>query len=236
MSEVIARLHRALVDALEQTRNEPFAQPVTVAEIYQDLVPYARARTAIGVDLNADYEHALLRFLAGEHGRARLEPMNARDEIMRELESPNPNVTIYRKFAACDVWVADLPSDERDPWEFRAEQPAAVAEPEAWAAAEAELPGWLTEPEPTAEAPRKVEPEPEEEVAVAAVVEDAGEPTRDVAHECYACAEVLPVGREVRFCPQCGMDQRHRPCAECGERLERDWRFCVECGAAANGA
>jgi hypothetical protein len=99
-------IHASLADALQRTRpKEAFDAPVTVAEIYQDLVPYRAVRTQLGFDMNADYEHTLLRLLAGEDGLARLEPPEARDELRAELESANPNVGLFRKFAACDVWI-----------------------------------------------------------------------------------------------------------------------------------
>jgi Double zinc ribbon/PHF5-like protein len=102
----VERLHGRLVDALRRLRPDPFGSPVTVAEIYQDLVPYRSVRTELGFDMNADYEHTLLRLLAGEEELARLEPTEARDELRAELDSPNPNVGLFRKFAACDVWIA----------------------------------------------------------------------------------------------------------------------------------
>lgn len=99
---VVRRLHECLNREIRQREIE---QPVTVAEIYQEIVPYRAIRSDIGVDMNADYEHALLRLLAGEGGLVRLEPTEARDELRFELEMPDPNVTLYRKFAGCDVWV-----------------------------------------------------------------------------------------------------------------------------------
>jgi hypothetical protein len=99
------RLYERLTDALRSSRHEPFAAPVTVAEIYQELVPYRTVREDIGFSMNADYEHALLRLLAGEGERLKLEPSTARDVIARELKSSNPNVSIYREYAGCDVWV-----------------------------------------------------------------------------------------------------------------------------------
>jgi hypothetical protein len=102
----VERLHGRLVDALRRVRPDPFGSPVTVAEIYQDLVPYRSVRTELGFDMNADYEHTLLRLLAGEDELARLEPTEARAELRSELDSPNPNVGLFRKFAACDVWIA----------------------------------------------------------------------------------------------------------------------------------
>lgn len=103
--EPVERLYAYLTQALERTRQEPFAEPVTVAEIYQELVPYRSVRTELGFSMNADYEHALLRLLAGDAGLAELDPVAAREQIQRELESTNPNVGMYREFSACEVWV-----------------------------------------------------------------------------------------------------------------------------------
>jgi hypothetical protein len=102
---LVERLLAALADAMRRTRKDPFGAPVTVAEIYQDLVPYRSVRTALGFQMNADYEHTVLRLLAGEREMAKLEPEEAREELRSELEMPNPNVGLFRKFAACDVWI-----------------------------------------------------------------------------------------------------------------------------------
>ena len=105
MDDTVERLHQRLAQALQRTRRDAFTGPVTVAEIYQELVPYRTVRGEAGFDMNADYEHALLRLLAGEGDLARLEPAHAREQITRELKSPNPNVSIYREYAGCDVFV-----------------------------------------------------------------------------------------------------------------------------------
>jgi hypothetical protein len=104
--DLVERMHAVLAGALQRTRPDAFGSPVTVAEIYQDLVPYRSVRSELGFDMNADYEHTLLRLLSGEADLARLEPSEARDELRRELDSPNPNVGLFRKFAACDVWIS----------------------------------------------------------------------------------------------------------------------------------
>lgn len=103
---MVAELHRTLVDALRKSRPNSLHRPVTVAEIYQDLVPYKIARGAVGFEMNADYEHTLLRLLAGEGDLARIEPREVRDKLRLELDSPNPDVSLYRNYAACDVWVS----------------------------------------------------------------------------------------------------------------------------------
>jgi hypothetical protein len=103
--EAVVRLYERLAEALQRTRPAGFDAPVTVAEIYQELVPYRAVRSEVGFGMNADYEHVLLRLLAGEAELARLEPETAREEILRELRSANPNVSVYRAYAGCDVWV-----------------------------------------------------------------------------------------------------------------------------------
>jgi hypothetical protein len=106
-NEAVQRLYLRLAAALRHARPDPFGSPVTVAEIYQELVPYRLVRTDAGFDMNADYEHALLRLLAGEGECVRLEPTSARDAIRNELRSSNPNVGMYREYAGCDVWVVE---------------------------------------------------------------------------------------------------------------------------------
>lgn len=108
-------LYTRLTDAMRSARPAPFSKPVTVAEIYQELVPYRLVRDEIGFAMNADYEHVLLRLLAGEGARVRLDPVSAREAIQRELRSANPNVSIYREYAACDVWVSDPVTGARPP-------------------------------------------------------------------------------------------------------------------------
>ncbi|MGH7483599.1 MAG: zinc ribbon domain-containing protein [Longimicrobiales bacterium] len=227
---LMARFHRAVVDALRETREQPFAQPVTVAEIYKDLVPYARARALLGIDLNADYEHALVRFLSGEGGRARLEPENARRELREELALKNPNVTIYRKFAACDVFISELPGPP-------ASAPSASAA-SASSAPESVLPVTsdisAREVRLDDESGRRspaVPGAPEQERAP-----EAAAASRAPGAWCHACGSELPRGHEARFCPYCGSDLLRRPCGSCGATLEPGWSYCIKCGEAARPA
>ena len=223
MEPILPRLHEALVDALNASRPGWLDSPVTVAEIYQDLVPYRQVRATLGIDLNADYEFALLQLLAGEGGLVRVEPEEARDELRREAAAPNPNLGVYRRFAGCDAWVAP-PDADSAAFADASQKPAA---PAGLYALDDDLDQWLDEaqdvrePDPEWEAPPLVtEPAP----AVAAA-----------QHACVSCSSALPPGRRVRYCPFCGADQERRSCGSCGEALESGWRFCVACGAAADG-
>lgn len=101
--QLLDRFHRTLVEEIRATRPEYLRLPFTVAEIYQNLIPYRTHRDVIGVEINGDYEDALLRLLVGEGDYLRLESEAARKRIEAELRSPNPNTTIYREFAAAEV-------------------------------------------------------------------------------------------------------------------------------------
>lgn len=112
----LERLHRLLVASLRQRGAAALDRPFTIAEIYQDLVPYRRHRDDLGVDMNGDYEHLLLRLLAGEGDYVRLESEPALRAIRKELEQSNPNTGVYREYAAADVRLSirDVPELDDD--------------------------------------------------------------------------------------------------------------------------
>lgn len=231
----VAQLHRTLVDALRRSRPAGPNRPVTVAEIYQDLVPYKTARTVAGFSMNADYEHALLRLLAGEGDYARIEPSEVRDKLRMELESPNPDVSLYRDFAACDVWINvgdglhDVAEEELDEAEESWEDELVESAPSVDAQKIQAALGVIDRP-----------PAPAFEIAADAPVRPASRPTAQSPAQqaetliesvaCSYCGGELPDARMINFCPFCGTDQSQQPCPSCGEMLEPLWRFCVACG------
>lgn len=111
-TETAERLYEVLAEEIRANRPDLLDRSFTVAEIYQELVPYRTHRDRIGVEMNGDYEHALLRLLAGEGGHLRLESEAARRRLREELESVRPDTSIYRNFAACEVRMADEGREE----------------------------------------------------------------------------------------------------------------------------
>lgn len=101
--QILERFHRALIEEIQTQRPEYLTSPFTVAEIYQNLVPYGSHRERIGVEMNGDYEEALIRLLIGEGGYLILDSEPALRELRAELEVSNPNTGLYREFAAVDV-------------------------------------------------------------------------------------------------------------------------------------
>jgi hypothetical protein len=204
--DLLDRFARALTQIVHDERPDLVGRTVTVAELYQEIAPYRRMRETAGFEVHGDYEHALLRFLAGEGGHAQLDPESAADELGIEAESADPDLSLYRKFAACDVRLAlgaPLP-------------PRPVEEP----APDRETPAATVSPS-LEETLRALQP------GTPHIAREASVP------RCGFCGNALPDGRDVRYCPFCGADQSARACAECGEPLEDGWRFCVACGSAA---
>lgn len=259
MPEILDNFFAALVDEIRARKPDYLREPFTVAEIYQNLVPYRTHRDRIGVEMNADYEDALLRLLAGEGDLLVLESDTARGEIESELRSSNPNTLMYRDYAAAMVRLNPaLAVDPNDP------SPEAVGDEEPRAtdpdpgrpvAIEELAPSEPTKtfefPSPHAAPEATPDPEPE------AATEEAPEPKDDATLEdlvgadlpedsearpavapldedrCHHCLGELPGRAVLNFCPACGADLRVPSCPSCGEELEPEWRFCVVCGTKA---
>lgn len=230
-SDALARFHRALVEEILRTRPVYLREPFTVAEIYQNLVPYRTHRDRIGIEMNGDYEDALLRLLAGEGEYLLLESDHARREIAAELLSPSPNTGLFREFAAVDVRLnparvpLDLAEDERAPEAF----------------GPPDLDFGLPEP-PRATPPPSVVPaapasySPPRSAPTAGPRPPATAPDEIAQAGCPWCREALPRRTDLHFCPFCGADLQTHPCVTCGTELERGWRFCVACGTPVGDA
>jgi hypothetical protein len=101
--DVLERFYGVLLQQIRETRHEYLTTPFSVAEIYQDLVPYQSHRDSIGVEMKGDYEDALFRMLSGEGDYLMLDSEVARQQMQNELAGPNPNTALFREFAALEV-------------------------------------------------------------------------------------------------------------------------------------
>lgn len=222
---LLAGFHRTLVEEIRAQRPDYLSSPFTVAEIYQTLVPYGTHRDRIGVEMNADYEDALLRLLAGEGDYLSLDSGAALRGIREELESTNPNTGLYREYAAVDVRL--------NPDRLATGGEAAV---EAVAISVEDLaPAPLAEP--LAPEPAREEPAPTLELATPVptfetpTTQDPVTESEGDSERCRWCRADLPSRGNLHYCPFCGMDVNLRPCQSCGEELEPGWRFCISCGS-----
>ena len=239
--DVLERFLEALVQQITATHPEYLTTPFTVAEIYQDLVPYRSHRNLIGVEMNGDYEDALLRMLSGEGDCLVLDSEVARREIQAELAGPNPNTALFHEFAAVDVRLHPSrvpvgagtgPTMQAEVFEAGSNE--AVVAPtraeEEEGAARSSQDGVVGHIETASDPPL---------ASVEAAAPDMPDSTHaesgPVVTVCHWCREDLPVRDSIRFCPFCGSDLRPYPCRECGEAMEARWQFCVSCGADVRG-
>ena len=228
-SDALARFHRALVEEIVRNRPAYLREPFTVAEIYQNLVPYRTHRDRIGVEMNGDYEDALLRLLAGEGEYLVLESEHARNEITEELTSPNPNTGLYREFAAVDVRLNPLrmPRDVPD---------ATPIGSDLFVPPDVDL-GAHGHPVPlrpaAPPAPRATAPAAPPTPPVSAPTVPKG---REAPTGCPWCREALPRRDNLNYCPFCGADLHTAPCPNCGQELDVGWRFCAACGTPVGDA
>lgn len=241
--DTLQRFYGALVEALRERGPADLERPFTVAEIYQDLVPYRTHRDTLGVEMNGDYEHALLRLLAGEGGYLKIESELAQREIRQELDEVDPNTALYRDFAAVDVRLEpDAIPEFDDAAPVGAVEPAEVAE-DVEAPPTPFAPGFKAGSDTTESTGGIVvdaDPEAEKGPATVAAGEAAPElsGTEQVSYmpedgACRWCRSDLPDRDNLRYCPYCGADQALSPCRACGEAMEQDWQFCIVCGVQA---
>ena len=99
---VVDRLFGLVLDELRR-RGHPLHEPLTVAELCDDVAPYGAVRSALDLELKADYDHAVLRLLAGGGGHVRIEPDEVRQELQRALGTPYPDVDAYRAYGSARV-------------------------------------------------------------------------------------------------------------------------------------
>lgn len=239
-TDAAERLYEVLAEEIRANRPDLLDRSFTVAEIYQELVPYRTHRDRIGVEMNGDYEHALLRLLAGEGGHLRLESEAARRRLREELESVRPDTSIYRNFAACEVRMADEGRRE-------AQGPERVGEGSVGA-------GPRPEDEDPHDRGAEAEPAPEREArspdAVNAARNGAEDGAFEEARSLFGLSDDAPDVEPVRppeaeeaegaeaaaTEPPAGNgaeDEEPGPCAWCRELLPArdDLRFCPFCGS-----
>src|SRR5688572_28616899 len=134
----VDRLYRRVATVLAR---DP-ARELTIGSLYQEVVPYRLIRAELGFAELAEYEHALLRLLAGEREYLELDRPEVAEEFRRELQVPNPILGIYRDYA--EVGVQPNPFAPQ-PGDLTAPPPVVVAAP---AAARIDLPplGERTDP------------------------------------------------------------------------------------------
>ena len=224
----VERMYRHLVRTVRTKYTPLLTQPFEVGELYQTILPYRLHRRELGLETNQDYELTLLELLSGAHGYLVVDD-RMRDTLAAQLASPEPDLSVIRKFAAEHVAFAPealhrLEADARATGAqsiVRAGTPQAAARMGHARTGSGAMPAIAVAP--TAGLPNESHSR-------------RTPPPVDVASGelCIFCKGELPAGRQISFCPHCGQDLTVLHCPACGGELERGWKFCVTCGRTAD--
>ena len=246
------RMYRRLVQNIRAGFPDLLGRPFEVAELYTTLIPYRHNRRELELDTNQDYEHVLLRLLAGERGYLLGDPQMQAD-LRSELESPNPDLSKFRAYSTTMVSIApdgarlvEPPALRRPGSGGTAAIPAPAPAPAGQAAmaerptlgvpdqAPAPRPHTAARPAPPPPPPAVPPAQAPEPIAVAQpTLSGTGQRSIVASGNCRYCGGLLPEGRNITYCPHCGQNLTVLNCPACGTELDVGWKFCTTCGRAA---
>lgn len=208
---------------------------ITLVSLIERNLPYAHVRSEAGLAGKAEYDLALLAFLA-RRDLVQVDPVVV-EAVERELELPEPGLGFVAGLEDRLLRLREgspaAPSEVNEPrFSFLEPEPDDAGTVESSAE---ELPleeARTDEPRPEAETHQEPSPDP---AASPPVELESWAPADAAAPTCWKCRARLPDRRRVRFCPRCGVSAEERRCSGCGDPVEDDWRFCVGCGAELVG-
>ena len=250
----VERFFRRLVVNLAASDPARLHHPIPLDDILQSIVPYRSNRRALDVETSEDYEMLLLRLCAGEQNLVRTEPEEVRVEFAAEVESPNPDLDVLRRFESVAVSLRSEPLaralefTDRTPDAGRSDEHGYAGEEidtdeneadEIEEVDEAGLPDLVASEVDIAEdldSDQDLPARAADQLEALEALDD--EPLPDGvpdALRCLYCGEALPTDRAVRFCPHCGQRQTPPECPRCHSGVDPAWRHCVNCGAALAG-
>lgn len=219
------RVFQRLVQNIKSRSPDQLTLPFTVAELYEQLIPYRHNRRELGIETNQDYEVAIMRLLSGERDYI-VGDDAMQDTLKQEISSQNPDTGAFREFATTQISISPA-ALEKHPDRGRtpaASRPAMVApatggSPTSGTADTATLDQRVGDGDSPPAAARPARPP------------SAGEtPQPGVPQGCRYCGGTLPEGRAATFCPHCGQNLAISQCPACGTEMEQGWKFCVGCG------
>jgi hypothetical protein len=223
MTDELDRLFGRLVEALAEAGPGRLATPFVAAELYERLVPYRSNRARLNVATHQDYEMTVLRLLAGERGYARLDPVDVRDALQREVAATNPDTGLFRNFSDAQVMVNRIAAERF----LKGERVFAPPAPEHGETRDTGDAGDAGDVEDEAQevGPEEVRPAP------AARSHFSLDESETQTLQCAYCGGTLPGGRKVNFCPHCGQPPSGElRCPACGSEVDVGWGYCVSCG------
>lgn len=105
--DALDRMFQVLVRTIQTTQPALLTAPITVAELYQQILPYRHFRRELGLETNQEYELILMELLTGARGYLDVDE-RLRDELGKELMAGSPEPSRVRDFADAHVTVNAL--------------------------------------------------------------------------------------------------------------------------------
>ena len=198
----------------------------STADLLDRVMPYRVARRALAIDTAEDYELLVLRLVSEEAAIVTTDPLEAAEMARTTLASKIPDLDVLQLLRSAMITFTDdaisrlegvrpLPPPSAEP-------PAAASHPGADVLPIRRAPEAADHTATAAPSMASDEPPPAFLTKVAFTPPDLS---------CWQCGTALPGGRTVKFCVECGADQRKPRCNSCGTDVEPTWKHCAECGA-----
>jgi len=221
-----------------RARGESGGGPIGVGTLLDEVFPYRAARRVLGIDVSEDYEAIVLRLIAEEENLATTAPVDAADMARTTMASKLPDLDVLQLLRSATITIPGRVIARLG--EVELPRPKGKGRSR-WARDAAETPGGSERaPAPDLPVPAvsveedvsesSVDEPPAPAAPTAAVTTPPGGEVPMTVEHCWSCGEGFPAGREIRFCPFCGADQRTPACGACGATVERRWKFCPDCG------
>jgi hypothetical protein len=215
-----------------------------LGDLLDTTFPYKKARRALSLESSEYYDLLVLRLVAEEAGLVETRPPEAGEMARATLAEKVPDLDQLHLLRSAAITFSEDAVSRLEGVRPMPQSAAARALSE-----EAEVPS----PEPTSVPELEHEHEHESDQVIPirppVVAADATATSRPAIPSepppefltgvaftppqcsCWQCDTPLPTGRAVKFCVECGSDQRVPHCSSCDATLERAWKHCAECGA-----
>jgi hypothetical protein len=222
-------------------------RPLTVLELLDEFAPYGAAKRDGALDTHDDYLHAMMRLVSGEGARFFADDL-MQDDLKAELQSPNPDLTVLRTYAntklristsgVAEVLAGDTEIDLSPPPKAGTPRRSGGVPSTGAPRVSGAQPAVRRPTPPPTSAVTEHPTEPRDASALQQVFDayaSSAMTTPPVTTDlgCPYCAQVLPKGRAITFCPSCGQNLNVKRCPGCSAEIESGWKFCVTCGRKA---
>ena len=102
--DALERMFQVLVRTLRAKQPASLTAPISVGELYQQILPFRHYRRDLHLETNQEYELLLMELLSGARGYLDVDD-RLRDELTKELQAKTPETSRVRDFADSQVSV-----------------------------------------------------------------------------------------------------------------------------------